>query len=112
MKFLEMPPIPEEAWKFIQDAQQSVNDITNLRSDILTAQAISGLVLMPDKYRRLVDLNYKVCQVGCSAIEWPDLFAELDASDMPEWEKQNVIDYKISTMLTDAGAGEFYGEAR
>ena len=81
-------------------------------TEILIAQAILGMSIIPDRYRRLAGMDWKVCQVGCSAIEWPDLFAELEVSDMPEWEKQNVIDYKISTMLMDAGMGESYGEAR
>ena len=69
---------------------------------VLVAQAVMGLSIMPDKYRRLVDIKGNVCQVGCSAIEWEDLFAELDRSNMPDWEKENVIEYKISVMLTDA----------
>jgi|ERR1035437_1722847 hypothetical protein len=70
---------------------------------ILVAQAVMGLSIMPDKYRRLIGINGDVSQVGCSAIEWEDLFAELDRSDMPDWEKDNVIDYKISTMMSDWG---------
>ncbi len=68
---------------------------------ILVAQAVMGLSIMPDKYRRLVDINGNVCQAGCSAIEWEDLFAELDRSDMPDWEKDNVFEYKISVMRSD-----------
>jgi len=111
MKFLEPPLIPEKAWKFIQDAQHAAEQVSGVPGNILTAQAIPGLSIMPDKYRRLVGRDWKVCQVGCSAIEWPDLLVELEASDMPEWEKQNIIDYKISIMLMDAGMGEQRWEA-
>ena len=68
---------------------------------MLQAQVIVGLSIMPDKYRRLIGLDGVVCQVGCSVIGWEDLFAELDASGLPDWEKENVFEYKISAMLAD-----------
>ena len=68
---------------------------------IFQAQALIGLSIMLDKYRRLIDLDGVISQTGCSAIEWEDLFVELDASGLPDWEKENVFEYKISTMLAD-----------
>ena len=63
-----------------------------------------GSPIIPERYYRLVTGfgdDQKIVQVGCSAIEWEDLFKELETLDETWWIKQNIVDYKISIMKMD-----------
>jgi hypothetical protein len=67
----------------------------------LVALVTEGLLIMPDKYRRLVNSNGEIKQSGCPGTDRSSLFEEV--KDLSEWKQENVFRYKIRTMLRNYG---------